>query len=36
MQQDADKLRRAFTACYSLIVSLTIPVTFICALAAER
>src|SRR5262245_11536966 len=36
LQQDVDKLRRAFTACYSLVVSLTIPVTFICALAAEE
>jgi PST family polysaccharide transporter len=36
LQHDPGKLRRAFLASYSLIVSLTIPVTFVCALSAEE
>ena len=36
LQQDPDKLRRAFVDCYTLIVSATIPVTFLTAVSAPE
>lgn len=36
LQRDAERLRRIFLKFYSLVLSLTIPVTFVCALFAEE
>jgi PST family polysaccharide transporter len=36
LQHNPDELRRAFVMCYSLVVSVTIPVAFMCLLAAEE
>jgi O-antigen/teichoic acid export membrane protein len=36
LQHDPEKLRRAFMVSYSFIVSLTIPITLVCALLADQ